>query len=143
VRWIVACWLLATIGLCACKERAPSPSEIADRGWAAHEIVIAAGEHAASCADAGLAMQRAFVAHRQAFVDAIALDKNHVATVGQWEDTFTGPSGKPMTSIVRTTEVLVKQQGRWKYLVDHASVGAPPPAPARRPKARRPPRRHP
>jgi hypothetical protein len=86
VRWIVACWLLATIGLSACKERAPSPAEIADRGWAAHEIVIAAGEHAPSCAEAGLAMQRAFVAHRQAFVDAIALDKNpeHLARATEY-----------------------------------------------------------
>jgi hypothetical protein len=76
VRRIVALWLLGTVGLSACKDHAPSPSEIADRGWAAHEIVVAAGERAASCAEAGLAMQRAFAANRQAFVDAIALDRD-------------------------------------------------------------------
>lgn len=54
----------------------PSPAEITDRAWKAHGIVIAAGERAATCADAGAAMQQAFVEHRQAFVDAFALDKD-------------------------------------------------------------------
>ena len=66
--------LLGAAGLSACKARAPSPAEIADRGWRAHELVVAAGERAATCAEAGTAMQRVFVEHRQAFVDAIALD---------------------------------------------------------------------
>jgi hypothetical protein len=70
-------WLLALIWLspgCGGKSDAPSPAEIADRGWRAHELVIAAGENAKSCADAGPAMQRVFAANRQAFVDALALD---------------------------------------------------------------------
>ena len=66
--------LLGAAGLAACKERAASPAEIADRGWGAHELVVAAGERAATCAEAGAAMQRVFAEHRQAFVDAIALD---------------------------------------------------------------------
>ena len=66
--------LLAS-GLAGCK-RGPSPAEIADRGWRAHELVVAAGEHAASCADAGAAMQRMVAEHRQAFVDAVALDRD-------------------------------------------------------------------
>src|SRR5262249_30985304 len=53
--------------LTAC-DHAPSPAEIVDRGWRAHELVVAAGEHAPSCAAAGIAMETTFAAHRQAFV---------------------------------------------------------------------------
>lgn len=69
-------WLFGAIGLAACKDRAASPAEIADRGWRAHELVVTAGEHAATCAEAGAAMQRVFTEHRQDFVDAIALDND-------------------------------------------------------------------
>ncbi len=58
----------------ACQASTPSPAEVAERGWRAHEHVITAGERAATCAEAGEAMQRVFLAHRAAFVDAIALD---------------------------------------------------------------------
>jgi hypothetical protein len=71
-------WLLAIIWLspgCGGSD-APSPAEITDRAWYAHELVVRAGEDAATCAAAGPAMQRVFAAHRQAFVDAIALDKD-------------------------------------------------------------------
>ena len=66
---------LLTVGLAACK-RGPSPAEIADRGWRAHELVVAAGERAATCAEAGAAMLRVVAEHRQAFVDAVALDND-------------------------------------------------------------------
>ena len=66
---------LLAAGLAGCK-RGPSPADIADRGWRAHELVVAAGEHAATCAEAGAAMQRVFAEHRQAFVDAVALDND-------------------------------------------------------------------
>lgn len=59
-----------------CKDHVPSPAEVADDGWTAHELVIAAGERAPSCAQAGVAMQRVFAQHRQAFVEAIALDND-------------------------------------------------------------------
>ena len=73
----IAMWrLLGCLALAACKDRAPSPAEIADQGWQAHELVVTAGEHAATCAEAGAAMQRVFTAHRQAFVDAMALDRD-------------------------------------------------------------------
>ena len=65
----------ALLLLVACKgETPPSPAEIADRGWRAHELVVAAGEREQTCAAAGPAMQRVVAAHRQAFVDAVALD---------------------------------------------------------------------
>ena len=50
--------------------------EITDRGWAAHELVVAAGEAQSTCAGAGAAMQKVFNANRQAFVDAIQLDRD-------------------------------------------------------------------
>jgi hypothetical protein len=68
-------WLLA-LGLASCKNGPPSPAEIADGAWRAHELVVATGEQAATCAQAGPAMQRVFIEHRQAFVDGLALDRN-------------------------------------------------------------------
>jgi hypothetical protein len=66
---------LVLVVVLACKgDPPPSPAEIADRGWRAHELVVAAGEREKTCAAAGVAMQREFAAHRQAFVDALALD---------------------------------------------------------------------
>jgi len=76
MRRIATWWLLGIVGLVACKDRAPSPAEVADRGWRAHELVVTAGEQAATCAQAGAAMQRVFTEHRQDFVDAIALDRD-------------------------------------------------------------------
>jgi len=75
VRRIVTLWLLGSLGLPACKDQAPSPAEICDRAWTAHEQVVTAGEHAPSCNEAGLAMQRVFAEHRQAFVEGLALER--------------------------------------------------------------------
>jgi len=66
--------VLACLATPACKDGPPSPAEVADRGWRAHELVVTAGERAASCAAAGAAMRATFVIHRAAFVDALALD---------------------------------------------------------------------
>lgn len=68
-------WLLALV-LSGCKEDASSPVAITERAWRAHERVIAAGENAKTCAEAGAAMQAVFTANRQAFVDAVALDRD-------------------------------------------------------------------
>jgi hypothetical protein len=72
-------WLLAILWVflgCGGQADAPSPTEITDRSWRAHEVVIAAGENAKTCAEAGAAMQAAFARHRQAFVDGLALDRD-------------------------------------------------------------------
>lgn len=70
-------WLLASIWVfLGCEADAPSPVEITERSWRAHERVLAAGENAKTCADAGAAMQAAFAQHRQAFVDGLALDRD-------------------------------------------------------------------
>ena len=61
---------------------------------------------------------------------AIPLGNDYVATVGNWEETFTDPDGKHQTVSLRTTEIIKKQGGKTLYVVDHASVGLPPPSPA-------------
>jgi len=66
----------ACVACVACKDAPPSPGEIADRGWRAHELVVTAGERAATCAEAGAAMQRVFTRHRPDFVAAVALDRD-------------------------------------------------------------------
>ena len=75
--WTVFLVLLATP---ACRKGVDTPGSsaaaITDRSWQAHILVIAAGERAKTCAEAGAAMQRVFTAHRQAFVDAMALDRD-------------------------------------------------------------------
>lgn len=68
-------WLLAILWI-GCKSDAPSPAEITERAWSAHEAVIRAGENAKTCAEAGPAMQAVFAQHRQAFVDAMTLDSD-------------------------------------------------------------------
>lgn len=58
---------------------------------------------------------------------AIPLDGGYFATVGQWQESFTGSDGKKQTVDVRTTEIIRKHKGSTLYIVDHASVGLPPP----------------
>jgi hypothetical protein len=71
---------LAALGLGlagpGCQGGKPSAAEITDRAWRAHERVVAAGEQAPTCAEAGAAMQRVFAEHRQAFVDGLLLDRD-------------------------------------------------------------------
>ena len=55
--------------------------------------------------------------------------ENAIVATGAWETSGEGPDGKPVSVIVRTTELLVKTPDGWKYRLDHASVGVPLPAP--------------
>jgi hypothetical protein len=73
----------------------------------------------------------------QKTVDAIGIDDTHIVNVGRWESVVLGPGGRRTTVTIRTTELIVKEDGGWKYLVDHASVGAPPPAAGGRGRRRR------
>ena len=66
-------------------------------------------------------------------VVGVQLGASHVAIVGHWDVTQNGPDGTPTTSQVRTSEVIVKTAGGWRYVVDHASIGVPPPEPAKKP----------
>src|SRR2546427_1559657 len=73
-----------------------------------------------------------------ASLDAVPIDDTHVATVAHWEMSATAPDGKKLSAKVRSTEVLVKTGGAWRYLVDHASLGRPPaPTATRRTRRRR------
>lgn len=67
---------------------------------------------------------------------ATPLADGAIAVVGHWEQ---GPEADRVE--VRTTEVLVRRDGAWKYLVDHVSIGAAPPPKPRRRDDRRGPRR--
>lgn len=64
--------------------------------------------------------------------DARAIGKDYIVNVGMWDDTMAGPGGKPVTMRVRTTEVLHRSGGKWRYLIDHASIGMPPPSAAKK-----------
>lgn len=69
--------VLLVLWVAGCRrDHEPTPAELADRSWRAHGAVVAAGEAAKTCAEAGVAMQREFTAHRQAFIDAMAIDKD-------------------------------------------------------------------
>ena len=62
---------------------------------------------------------------------AVWADPAHsvVAALGDWSVSGPGPDGKTVTTAVRATEVLVKTAKGWLYVVDHASIGVPPPQP--------------
>ena len=60
-------------------------------------------------------------------LEALPLGDAHIVTVAHWEGTMPGPGGRRITTEVRSTEVLVKKDGAWRYLVDHASIGTPRP----------------
>jgi ketosteroid isomerase-like protein len=59
---------------------------------------------------------------------AVWADNAHtvIASLGDWSLVMVGSDGKQVTTPVRATEVLVKTQKGWKYVVDHASIGVPP-----------------
>lgn len=46
---------------------------------------------------------------------------------GKWRLTMTGPDGAPVEIIGRHTDVKAERDGKWVYLVDHASVPLAPP----------------
>ena len=64
---------------------------------------------------------------KQVSSDSNAIGKDYIINVGMWDDTMSGPDGKPMTARVRTTELLHRSNGKWRYVIDHASIGLPPP----------------
>jgi uncharacterized protein (TIGR02246 family) len=64
---------------------------------------------------------------KQVSSDSRAIGKDYIINVGMWDSMMSGPDGKPTTARVRTTELLHKSNGKWRYVVDHASIGLPPP----------------
>jgi len=67
-------------------------------------------------------------------LEVVPLDDTHLVTVAHWEGTSVGPRGVRRSTQVRSTEVLVKRDGQWRYLVDHASIGLAPPRAAAGPR---------
>ena len=61
---------------------------------------------------------------------ARAVSKDYIMHYGQLDDTAMGREGKPMTLRIRVSELLHKSGGKWRYVIDHASAGLPPPAEA-------------
>jgi uncharacterized protein (TIGR02246 family) len=60
-------------------------------------------------------------------VEGRQLGKDYVATHGRWEQSSKAPDGTTAVVVIRTTEVLKETGGKWRYVVDHASIGVPPP----------------
>ncbi len=52
-----------------------------------------------------------------------------VLTWGRWRMTMPGPDAKPLTMEGRYTDVKAKRDGKWVYILDHASAPLPPPPP--------------
>jgi uncharacterized protein (TIGR02246 family) len=65
-------------------------------------------------------------------LDVTPLGADQLATAGHWQVAFTAADGRRVTSEVRRTEVLVKIDGAWRAVVDHASVCTAEPRPAAR-----------
>ncbi len=64
---------------------------------------------------------------KQVSLESQAIGKNYIINIGMWDSTIPGPDGKPTTARVRTTELLHKSAGKWRYAIDNASIGLPPP----------------
>ena len=64
---------------------------------------------------------------KQISSDSNAIGEDYIVNVGMWDETMSGPDGKPITARVRTTELLHRSKGKWRYVIDHASIGLPPP----------------
>ena len=60
-----------------------------------------------------------------------SLGPDYILNVGRWETTAPGPDGKPAKMEIRTTELLHRSGGEWRYSVDHASIGLPSPPPSK------------
>jgi ketosteroid isomerase-like protein len=60
-------------------------------------------------------------------ISAEMLGDDYVADAGLWEGTMKSADGKSNKVQIRTTEVLHHSGGKWRYIIDHASIGTPPP----------------
>ena len=63
---------------------------------------------------------------KQISSDSRSIGKDYIINVGMWDSTIVGPDGEPTTARVRTTELLHRSNGKWRYSIDNASIGLPP-----------------
>jgi uncharacterized protein (TIGR02246 family) len=59
--------------------------------------------------------------------DARQVGRDYILHFGQLDASVAGPDGKPATIRLRTTELFHKSHGKWRFAMDHASAGIPPP----------------
>lgn len=59
--------------------------------------------------------------------DVLPLGDGLIAVLGQWKQDVKGPDGKLETIHIRSSEIVKKIGGKTLYVVDHASIGVPPP----------------
>jgi uncharacterized protein (TIGR02246 family) len=57
--------------------------------------------------------------------DSRAIGEDYIINVGMWDDTVKGPDGKSQVTRIRTTELLHRSDGKWRYAIDNASIAAP------------------
>jgi hypothetical protein len=69
------------------------------------------------------------VGYKDVSFDAIPLRPNYIMIIRVVD--VTDKDGN--LARLRTTELIHKSGGKWRYLVDHASIGVPPPVPATSP----------
>jgi uncharacterized protein (TIGR02246 family) len=59
-------------------------------------------------------------------VQGKALGADRLTSSGHWQVTYTAADGKLVTMSLRSTENLVKRNGRWQYQMQHVSAPLPP-----------------
>ncbi len=70
----------------------------------------------------------AFTGFKQVSAAATQLTPDYIVNIGAWQSAVDPNNPKSPIQKVRTTEVLHKgTDGNWRYVVDHASIGQPPP----------------
>ncbi len=104
----------------------------------AHVIWPGAGEEASGKAAIEALARRLVSAAKSSPIvlksqETIPLGDEFMVNIGHWQQAGSTEAGHRTPVDIRTTEVLQKTGGTWLYLVDHASVGAPPPKPATAP----------
>jgi ketosteroid isomerase-like protein len=67
-------------------------------------------------------------------LEVVPLDAARAVALVHWNDTLRGPDGQPFAFRVRASQVLVKTRNGWRILVDHSSIGLPPPPPSAAPR---------
>jgi ketosteroid isomerase-like protein len=56
-----------------------------------------------------------------------------VVSWGKWRFTVTPPGGTPEIMDGRYTDLKAKRDGKWVFVLDHASAPLPPPPPSKGP----------
>jgi ketosteroid isomerase-like protein len=144
--WIVIACLVATPVFADATSEAKAHSEAFERAMNAgdvkailalysddaHVIWPGQGDEATGKPE----IEKLIVGTLKAFPDAkstlksqkvVPLGSGYTGIIGSWELSYKDADGKTKTMQLRTTEVIKKQGKHTVYVIDHASVGVPPP----------------